>query len=163
MTITRFLALLSVLALLAAMPLAAVFAQDSTPMPTEEPEAMEEPEATEEPEGRPVQPQKFYGMVMVDGAAAAGVTVTAMIGDDEVASAMTDDEGSYNFTIMGSSSYSPQTAITFMVGDATGMAAMDDGMMMSEVMWSSGSITELNLSAGDIPPTPTPASPCVPG
>ena len=42
MTKTRFLALLSVLVLLAAMPLASVFAQQ-------------------------VPPQRFYGMVMVNG------------------------------------------------------------------------------------------------
>ena len=56
MTKTRFLALLSVLALLAAMPLATVLAQ------------------------QPVPPQKFYGMVMVDGEAAPeGTMVTATV------------------------------------------------------------------------------------
>ena len=82
MTKTRFLALLSVLALLAAMPLASVFAQ------------------------QPVPPQKYYGMVMVDGEAPPeGTSVMAFVeqevmeGDQtmtkmvEIGMAMTDAMG----------------------------------------------------------------------
>ena len=87
MTKTRFLALLSVLALLAAMPLASVFAQ------------------------QPVPPQKYYGMVMVNGEAPPeGTSVMAFVeqevmeGDQtmtkmvEIGMAMTDAMGNYVLT-----------------------------------------------------------------
>ena len=145
MAITRFLALLGVLSLLAALPLAAVFAQDATPMPTEEPST-----------SQPVPPQKFYGMVTVDGAAAAEVMVTAMIGEDKIGDDMTDAMGNYVITTKGDSSYAGQE-VTFMVGNAMGVPTTADGRTVS-VFWTSGDTTQLNLSAGDIPPTPTPVS-----
>ena len=93
MTKTRFLALLSVLALLAAMPLATVLAQ------------------------QPVPPQKFYGMVMVDGEAAPEgtmVTATVMVMGEpaeeggeamemtqKIGDTMVDAMGNYILTTMG--------------------------------------------------------------
>ena len=148
MTKTRFLALLSVLALLAAMPLASVFAQ------------------------QPVPPQKFHGMVVVNGEAppegsmvtavvmtmmtneeGEEVTMTRTIGMDD-----TDAMGNYVITTDGDSALSgAEVMFKVMVGDEEPMEAMpsmmmDDGsmMMMEEsIMWMQGETTEVNLEIGE--------------
>ena len=143
---TRFLALLSVLALLAALPLATVLAQ------------------------QPVPPQKFYGMVMVDGEPAPeGTMVTATImvmkeGEDgemmeetvKIGDTMVDAMGNYVLTTMGSIAYVGKD-VMFMVGEADAMPAMmgEDGeMMMMEdsIMYMQGERTKLNLTAGSMMP-----------
>ena len=148
MTKTRFLALLSVLALLAAMPLASVFAQ------------------------QPVPPQKFYGMVVVDGEAppegsmVMAVVMTMMTNDEgeeetmtrTIGEAMTDAMGNYVITTDGDSALTgAEVMFTVMVGDEEAMEAMpsmimDDGsmMMMEEsIMWMQGAATEVNLEIGE--------------
>ena len=148
MTKTRFLALLSVLALLAAMPLASVFAQ------------------------QPVPPQKFYGMVVVDGEAppegsmVMAVVMTMMTNDEgeeetmtrTIGEAMTDAMGNYVITTDGDSALSgAEVMFKVMVGDEEAMEAMpstmmDDGsmMMMEEsIMWMQGERTEVNLEIGE--------------
>ena len=148
MTKTRLLALLSVLALLAAMPLASVFAQ------------------------QPVPPQKFYGMVVVDGEAAPeGATVMAVVmttmTNDEgeevtetmtIGEAMVDAMGNYVITTDGSADLAGKEVVfKVMVGDEDAMEAkpstmMDDGSMMmmeDSIMWMQGARTEVNLEIGD--------------
>ena len=153
MTITRFLALLSVLALLAALPLAVVFAQGETPEDTPTPEAMT-PEPTQASSERPVRPQRFYGMVTVDGEMAeAGTMVTAMAGEDKVGEGTVDDDGNYVLSTEGDLG---NMEITFMIGEMAGMPSMADGTMVETVMWEGGEFTQLNLMAGEVPPTPAP-------
>ena len=147
MTKTRFLALLSVLALLAAMPLASVFAQ------------------------QPVPPQKYYGMVVVNGEAppegsmVMAVVMTTMTNDEgeeetmtkTIGEAMTDAMGNYVITTEGDSALmGAEVMFKIMVGDEEAMEAMpssmmDDGSMMEmgPVMWMQGGQTEVNLEIGE--------------
>lgn len=154
MTITRFLALLSVLALLAALPLAVVFAQDPEPTDTPTPEAMT-PEPTQDSSQPPVPPQRFWGMVTIDGEMAEeGTMVVAMVGDDKIGDAMVDADGEYLITTMGNHA---GMEVTFMIGeDMAGNPSMADGTMVESVMWRQGNTTQLNLMAGEVPPTPAP-------
>ena len=145
MTKTRFLALLSVLALLAAMPLASVFAQ------------------------QPVPPQKYYGMVMVDGEAPPeGTSVMAFVeqevmeGDQtmtkmvEIGMAMTDAMGNYVLTTDDDSMLQGmEVMFSIMVmgmeesQDAMPYTMMDgEKMMVDSVMWMQGDASQLNLEAG---------------
>ena len=142
MTKTRFLALLSVLALLAALPLATVLAQ------------------------QPVPPQKFYGMVMVDGEAppegtmVVATVMVSMEGEDgemmeetvKIGDAMTDAMGNYVLTTMGNAAYIGKD-VMFMIGESDAMPAMmgEDGdmMMMDDaIMYMQGERTKLDLTAG---------------
>ena len=106
MTRTKIVALLSVLALLATMPLATVLAQ------------------------QPIPPQKFYGMVMVDGEPAPEGTmvtasVTVMVGEGDeameesmkIGETMVDAMGNYILETMGNAMYIGKD-IMFMVGEA---------------------------------------------
>ncbi len=146
MTKTRLLALLSVLALLAAMPLASVFAQQ-------------------------IPPQRFHGMVVVDGEAPPeGTTVMAVVmvtmtndEGEEVTETMTigedmvDAMGNYVITTKADSTLiGKDVMFKVMVEGEEAMEAkpstmMDDGSMMIEesVMWMQGEITEINLELGD--------------
>ena len=135
MTKTRFLALLSVLALLAAMPLASVFAQ------------------------QPVPPQKYYGMVMVDGEAPPeGTSVMAFVeqevmeGDQtmtkmvEIGMTKTDAMGNYVLTTDDDSMLQGmEVMFSIMVmgmedsQDAMPYTMMDgEKMMVDSVMWMQG-------------------------
>ena len=146
MTKTRFLALLSVLALLAAMPLASVFAQ------------------------QPVPPQKYYGMVMVDGEAPPeGTSVMAFVeqevmeGDQtmtkmvEIGMAMTDAMGNYVLTTDDDSMLQGmEVMFSIMVmgmedsQDAMPYTMMDgEKMMVDSVMWMQGDASQLNLEVGE--------------
>ena len=156
MTKTRFLALLSVLALLAAMPLASVFAQ------------------------QPVPPQKFYGMVMVDGEAPPeGTTVmaivTTMMTNEEgeevtetmvIGEAMTMDAmGNYVLTTDADSTLAGKEVMfkVMVMGmeeseDAMPSMMMEDGMMegMEEpIMWMQGNTRNVDLEVGEFTMTPT--------
>ena len=162
MTKTRFLALLSVLALLAAMPLASVFAQ------------------------QPVPPQKFYGMVMVNGEAPPEgttviVTVTTMTTNEEgeevsetmeIGRAMTmdamgnyvletDDDGALNgrevmFQVMVMGMAESEDAIPSMM-TADGMEAMDE-----PIMWMQGNTRNVDLEVGESMMTPEGPMPVIP-
>ena len=156
MTKTRFLALLSVLALLAAMPLASVFAQ------------------------QPVPPQKFYGMVMVDGEAPPeGTTVmaivTTMMTNEEgeevtetmvIGEAMTMDAmGNYVLTTDADSALAGKEVMfkVMVMGmedseEAMPSMMMEDGMMegMPEpIMWMQGNTRNVDLEVGEFVMTPT--------
>ena len=156
MTKTRFLALLSVLALLAAMPLASVFAQ------------------------QPVPPQKFYGMVMVDGEAPPeGTTVMAIVttmmineeGEEVtetmvIGEAMTMDAmGNYVLTTDADSALAGKEVMfkVMVMGmeeseEAMPSMMMDDGMMegMEEpIMWMQGDTRNVDLEVGEFTMTPT--------
>ena len=145
MTKTRFLALLSVLALLAAMPLASVFAQ------------------------QPVPPQKYYGMVMVDGEAPPeGTSVMAFVEQEvmegeetmtkmvEIGMAMTDAMGNYVLTTDDDSMLQGmEVMFSIMVmgmedsQDAMPYTMMDgEKMMVDSVMWMQGDASQLNLEVG---------------
>ena len=156
MTKTRFLALLSVLALLAAMPLASVFAQ------------------------QPVPPQKFYGMVMVDGEAPPeGTTViaivTTMMTNEEgeevtetmvIGEAMTMDAmGNYVLTTDADAALAGKEVMfkVMVMGmeeseEAMPSMMMEDGMMegMPEpIMWMQGNTRNVDLEVGEFTMTPT--------
>ena len=145
MTKTRFLALLSVLALLAAMPLASVFAQ------------------------QPVPPQKYYGMVMVNGEAPPeGTSVMAFVEQEvmegeetmtkmvEIGMAMTDAMGNYVLTTDDDSMLQGmEVMFSIMVmgmedsQDAMPYTMMDgEKMMVDSVMWMQGDASQLNLEVG---------------
>ena len=145
MTKTRFLALLSVLALLATMPLASVFAQ------------------------QPVPPQKYYGMVMVNGEAPPeGTTVMAFVeqevmeGDQtmtktvEIGMAKTDAMGNYVLTTDDDSMLQGMEVMfsIMLMGmedsqDAMPYTMMDgEKMMVDSVMWMQGDASQLNLEVG---------------
>ena len=153
MTKTRFLALLSVLALLAAMPLASVFAQ------------------------QPVPPQKFYGMVMVDGEAPPEgstviATVTTMMTNEEgeevtetmeIGMAMTDAMGNYVLETDADSTLAGKEVMfqVMVMGmeeseDAMPSMMMDEGMMAMEepIMWMQGNIRNVDLEVGESMMTP---------
>ena len=162
MTKTRFLALLSVLALLAAMPLASVFAQ------------------------QPVPPQKFYGMVLVDGEAPPEgstviATVTTMMTNDEgeevsetmeIGRAMTMDAmGNYVLETDADSTLAGkevmfQVMVMGMEGseDAMPSMMMDEGMMAMEepIMWMQGNVRNVDLEVGESMMTPTGPRPVIP-
>ena len=146
MTKTRFLALLSVLALLAAMPLASVFAQ------------------------QPVPPQKYYGMVMVNGEAPPeGTTVMAFVeqevmeGDQTMTKMVeigmtktTDAMGNYVLTTDDDSMLQGMEVMfsIMLMGmedsqDAMPYTMMDgEKMMVDSVMWMQGDASQLNLEVG---------------
>ena len=162
MTKTRFLALLSVLALLAAMPLASVFAQ------------------------QPVPPQKFYGMVLVDGEAPPeGSTVmaivTTMMTNEEgeevtetmvIGEAMTMDAmGNYVLTTDGDSALAGKEVMfkVMVMGmeeseDAMPSMMMEEGMMPMEesIMWMQGNTRNVDLEVGESMMTPTGPRPVIP-
>ena len=163
MTKTRFLALLSVLALLAAMPLASVFAQ------------------------QPVPPQKFYGMVMVNGEAPPEgstviATVTTMMTNDEgeemtetmeIGRAMTMDAmGNYVLTTSADSTLAGkevmfQVMVMGMEESEDAMPSMmmgDEGMMPMEesIMWMQGNTRNVDLEVGESMMTPTGPQPVRP-
>ena len=163
MTKTRFLALLSVLALLAAMPLASVFAQ------------------------QPVPPQKFYGMVMVDGMAPPeGSTVmafvTTMMTNDEgeevtetmvIGEAMTMDAmGNYVLTTDADAALAGKEVMfrVMVMGMEESQEAMpsmmmgDEGMMPMEesIMWMQGNTRNVDLEVGESMMTPTGPQPVRP-
>ena len=162
MTKTRFLALLSVLALLAAMPLASVFAQ------------------------QPVPPQKFYGMVLVNGEAPPeGSTVeafvTTMMTNEEgeevtetmvIGMAMTMDAmGNYVLeTDADSTLAGKEVMFRVMVmgmeesADAMPSMMMADGMMAMEepIMWMQGNVRNVDLEVGESMMTPDGPRPVIP-
>ena len=161
MTKTRFLALLSVLALLAAMPLASVFAQ------------------------QPVPPQKFYGMVMVNGetppeGSTVTATVTTMMTNDEgeevtetmeIGMAMTDAMGNYVLeTDADSMLIGKEVMFQVMVmgmeesADAMPSMMMEEGMMPMEesIMWMQGNVRNVDLEVGESMMTPTGPRPVIP-
>ena len=162
MTKTRFLALLSVLALLAAMPLASVFAQ------------------------QPVPPQRFHGMVLVNGEAPPeGTTVeafvTSMMTNEEgeevtetmvIGMAMTMDAmGSYVLTTDADSALAGKEVMfrVMVMGmeesePAMPSMMMDDGMMAMEepIMWMQGNTREVDLEVGESMMTPEGPRPVIP-
>ena len=162
MTKTRFLALLSVLALLAAMPLASVFAQ------------------------QPVPPQKFYGMVLVNGEAPPeGTTVmaivTTMMTNEEgeevtetmvIGEAMTMDAmGNYVLETDADSTLAGKEVMfrVMVMGmeeseDAMPSMMMGDGMeaMDEPIMWMQGDVRNVDLEVGESMMTPTGPRPVIP-
>ncbi len=161
MTKTRFLALLSVLALLAAMPLASVFAQ------------------------QPVPPQKFYGMVLVDGEAppegstVMAIVTTMMTNDEgeevtetmEIGMAMTDAMGNYVLETDGDSALAGKEVMfrVMVMGmeeseDAMPSMMMEEGMMAMDepIMWMQGNVRNVDLEVGESRMTPTGPRPVIP-
>ena len=163
MTKTRFLALLSVLALLAAMPLASVFAQ------------------------QPVPPQKFYGMVLVNGEAPPEgstviATVTTMMTNEEgeevtetmeIGRAMTMDAmGNYVLTTEADSALAGkevmfQVMVMGMEDSEPAMPSMmmgEEGMMPMEesIMWMQGNTRNVDLEVGESMMTPDGPRPVIP-
>lgn len=95
----------------------------------------------------PEPPCRFYGTVMVDGAAVAdGTVITAMIGGDQLTTA-TPAEGystsTYAIKIGVDTEYTEGATVTFMIGDR---AAAQTGT------WTKGANVEVNLTAGQAGP-----------
>jgi hypothetical protein len=146
MTKTRFLALLSVLALLAAVPLATVLAQ-------------------------PIPPQRFHGMVVVNGEAPPeGTTVMAVVmttmtneEGEEVTEAKTIGEGKTDATgnyqldaeaegeLVGSEVMFKVMVEGEEAMDANPSTMMDDGSMsaMEEAVILGSGLKRVNLGIGD--------------
>ncbi len=95
----------------------------------------------------PEPPCRFYGTVIVDGAAVAdGTVITAMIGGDQLTTA-TPAEGystsTYAIKIGVDTEYTEGATVTFMIGDR---AAAQTGT------WTKGANVEVNLTAGQAGP-----------
>jgi len=95
----------------------------------------------------PEPPCRFYGTVIVDGAAVAdGTVITAMIGGDQLTTA-TPAEGystsTYAIKIGVDTEYTEGATVTFMIGDR---AAAQTGT------WAKGANIEVNLTAGQAGP-----------
>ena len=95
----------------------------------------------------PEPPCRFYGTVIVDGAAVAdGTVITAMIEGDQLTTA-TPAEGystsTYAIKIGVDTEYTEGATVTFMIGDR---AAAQTGT------WTKGGNVEVNLTAGQAGP-----------
>lgn len=98
----------------------------------------------------PPMPHGFWGSVTIDGnPASPGTTVSVLVGGAPVGSTTTDAQGTYSYTVSGTSG----ATVEFYVNGAKSQQTYT---------LSSGAITNLNLSTGAGSPPPSPPPPPAP-